>query len=41
MSYEKLEKILYCHPTYSESIMEAISDIEKKSIHLPPKKKFI
>jgi len=37
MSYEKLEKILYCHPTYSESLMEAISDIEKKSIHLPPK----
>jgi len=38
MSYEKLEKILYCHPTYSESLMEAISDIERKSIHLPPKR---
>ncbi|MFN4226607.1 MAG: dihydrolipoyl dehydrogenase [Candidatus Ratteibacteria bacterium] len=35
---KELEKILYCHPTYAESIMEAINDLNKKSIHLPPKK---
>jgi len=34
-----LEKILYCHPTYAEGIMEAVEDVNKKSIHLPPGKR--
>ncbi len=33
-----LEKILYCHPTYAEGIIEAVEDVNKKSIHLPPDK---
>ncbi len=35
---EDIEKIFYCHPTFAEGVMEAINDINKKSIHLPPKK---
>ncbi|MCM8786343.1 MAG: dihydrolipoyl dehydrogenase [Candidatus Omnitrophica bacterium] len=35
---KEIEKILYCHPTFAEGIMEAINDLNKKSIHLPPKK---
>ncbi|MCM8833517.1 MAG: dihydrolipoyl dehydrogenase [Candidatus Omnitrophica bacterium] len=35
---EEIEKIFYCHPTFAEGVMEAINDINKKSIHLPPKK---
>ncbi len=38
LKVKDLEKILYCHPTYAEGIMEAVEDIEKKSVHLPPKK---
>ncbi|MGB9677368.1 MAG: dihydrolipoyl dehydrogenase, partial [Candidatus Ratteibacteria bacterium] len=38
LKIKDIEKILYCHPTFSEGIMEAINDINKKSIHLPPKK---
>lgn len=38
LTIEQLEKILYTHPTYSESIMEAVNDLKKQSIHLPPKK---
>ncbi|MGC8976682.1 MAG: dihydrolipoyl dehydrogenase [Candidatus Ratteibacteria bacterium] len=37
LKIKDLEKILYCHPTFSEGIMEAINDINKKSIHLPKK----
>jgi len=36
---ENLEKILYCHPTFAEGIMEAVADLQNKSIHLPPPKK--
>jgi len=38
LKIKDLEKILYCHPTFAEGIMEAVNDINKKSIHLPPKK---
>lgn len=38
LKIKDIEKILYCHPTFSEGIMEAINDLSKKSIHLPPKK---
>ncbi len=38
LKIKEIEKIFYCHPTFSEGIMEAISDLNKKSIHLPPKK---
>ncbi|MCM8806977.1 MAG: dihydrolipoyl dehydrogenase [Candidatus Omnitrophica bacterium] len=37
LKIKDLEKIFYCHPTFSEGIMEAINDLNKKSIHLPPK----
>ncbi len=37
LKINQLEKILYCHPTFSEGIMEAVMDLNKKSIHLPPK----
>ena len=39
LKIENLEKILYCHPTFAEGIMEAVADIQNKSIHLPPLKK--
>lgn len=39
MKIEDVEKILYCHPTYAEGIMEAAEDVNKKSVHLPPSKK--
>jgi len=39
LKIESLEKMLYCHPTYAEGIMEAAEDVNKKSIHLPPTKK--
>ncbi|MCK9265983.1 dihydrolipoyl dehydrogenase [bacterium] len=38
MKISDLEKVLYCHPTYAEGIMEAVEDVNKKSIHLPPKR---
>jgi len=38
LKIKEVEKILYCHPTFSEGVMEAILDLNKKSIHLPPKK---
>lgn len=37
MKVSDLERIIYCHPTYAEGIMEAVEDINKKSIHLPPR----
>ncbi len=39
LKIESLEKMLYCHPTYAEGIMEAAEDVNKKSIHLPPTKR--
>ncbi|MCX8081824.1 MAG: dihydrolipoyl dehydrogenase [bacterium] len=39
LKIKDLEKILYCHPTFAEGIMEAVYDLKSKSIHLPPKKK--
>ena len=38
MKVSQLKKILYPHPTFAESIMEAIEDLEGKSVHLPPKR---
>ncbi len=38
LKVKDLEEILYCHPTYAEGIMEAVEDVNKRSIHLPPKK---
>ncbi len=38
MKIGDVEKILFCHPTYAEGIMEAVEDVEKRSVHLPPKK---
>lgn len=38
LKIKDLEKILYCHPTFAEGIMEAVSDLTRRSIHLPPKK---
>ena len=38
LKVEDIEKILFCHPTYAEGIMEAVEDVNKKSVHLPPKK---
>ena len=38
LKIKDLEKILYCHPTFAEGIMEAVFDLTKRSIHLPPKK---
>lgn len=35
MKVGDLEKIIYCHPTYAEGIMEAVEDVNKKSVHLP------
>jgi len=39
LKIDALEKMLYCHPTYAEGIMEAAEDVNKKSIHLPPVKR--
>lgn len=39
MKVEDIEKMLFCHPTYAEGIMEAVEDVNKKSVHLPPAKK--
>lgn len=39
MKISQLKGVLYPHPTFAESIMEAIEDVEGKSIHLPPRKK--
>ncbi|HNS33112.1 MAG TPA: dihydrolipoyl dehydrogenase, partial [bacterium] len=39
MKIADLEKVIYCHPTYAEGIMEAVEDVNKKSIHLPPQRK--
>ncbi|MDD3725606.1 MAG: dihydrolipoyl dehydrogenase [Candidatus Ratteibacteria bacterium] len=36
-----LEKILYCHPTFAEGIMEAVHSLHKGSVHLPPKKRVV
>ncbi|RKY32570.1 MAG: dihydrolipoyl dehydrogenase [Candidatus Omnitrophota bacterium] len=38
LKVKDLQEILYCHPTFSEAIMEASFDVEKKSIHLPPER---
>lgn len=38
MKTEDIEKVLFCHPTYAEGIMEAVEDVSKKSVHLPPRK---
>jgi len=35
LQIKDMEKILYCHPTFAEGIMEAVMDIHKKSVHLP------
>lgn len=39
LKIKDIEKILYCHPTFAEGIMESIMDLNNKSIHLPPKKR--
>jgi dihydrolipoamide dehydrogenase len=39
LKVSNLEKILYCHPTYAEGIMEAVEDINKRSINIPPHRK--
>jgi len=33
-----VEKILFCHPTFAEAVMEAVSDTVGQSIHLPPRR---
>ncbi len=38
MTTKNLAEIYFCHPTFSESILEALLEIEDKPIHLPPKK---
>ncbi len=38
LKIKDMEKILYCHPTYAEAVMEAVMDVTKKSVHLPPKR---
>ncbi|MCL5409002.1 MAG: dihydrolipoyl dehydrogenase [Candidatus Omnitrophica bacterium] len=38
MTAKQWAEIYFCHPTFSESIMEALLEIEDKPIHLPPKK---
>ena len=38
MDISRLEDMLFCHPTYSEAIMEAVEDTGNRSVHLPPKK---
>jgi len=38
LKIKDVEKIFYCHPTFSEGIMEGIMDLKRKSVHLPPKK---
>lgn len=39
LKINQVEKILYCHPTFAEGVMEAIMDLNNRSIHLPPKRK--
>lgn len=38
MTAKELQELLYCHPTFSEGIMEAASDVHGESVHLPPRK---
>ncbi|MCL5674512.1 MAG: dihydrolipoyl dehydrogenase [Candidatus Omnitrophica bacterium] len=38
MTAGELTEIYFCHPTFSESILEAVLEIEDRPIHLPPKK---
>jgi dihydrolipoamide dehydrogenase len=32
-------RAMYCHPTFSEAIMEALLELEGRPVHVPPKKK--
>jgi len=39
MTIADVERVLFCHPTFAEGIMEATADIDGSCVHLPPRKK--